>query len=105
MAHDTVSFDCTDDEREAAKNIAARAVSIRRQAGIRVSKGAEMDHMMDLIATHANGNPLDFDKMLAADDFNLAHDVFGIERHLDRSTGELTNFFSPRCSKREQVAA
>jgi hypothetical protein len=65
----------------------------------------EFDRMtlvMDLQATHANGCPLDFDKMLKADDFNLAHDAFGIANHIDRTTGKLTDCFLPRCSKHDE---
>lgn len=61
----------------------------------------EKSHRMDLQATHANGNPLDFKRFLEADDFNFIHDFCGIYRHLDRRTGKLNNFFSPRCSKHQ----
>ena len=54
--------------------------------------------VMDLCATHANGCPMNFEKLRAADDFNLLHDVAGIYRHMDRGTGKLTNFFRPRCA-------
>lgn len=57
-----------------------------------------MDATMDIEATHCSGNPLDLQKLLAADDFNFAHDVFGIRRHIDRATGKLMQCFSPRCS-------
>jgi hypothetical protein len=65
-----------------------------------------MDITMDITACHANGNPLDLEKLLAADDFNFMHDVFGIRDHLDRDDrsptgGQLLHFFSPRCSQRE----
>lgn len=58
---------------------------------------------MDLCAANdVNGNdPIDLDRLLAADDFNFAHDVFGIERHMDRDTGLLGDFFSPRFTARE----
>lgn len=62
---------------------------------------------MDIGAAHANGCKLDLDKLLKADDFNLCHDVFGISRHLDRNTGELTGWFVPRCAmptKKEKQA-
>jgi hypothetical protein len=61
-----------------------------------------MDATMDIEATHCSRNPLDLGKLLAADDFNFAHDVFGIRRHIDRTTGRLTRFFSPRCSLPEK---
>ena len=56
---------------------------------------------MDLTAVHANGTPLDLPKLLAADEFNFAHDINGITRHLDRNTGKLLHFFLPRCAKPE----
>lgn len=51
---------------------------------------------MDVTATHLNGCPLRLRDLLEADDFNFAHDVGGITRHLDRTTGKLTNCFLPR---------
>jgi len=54
---------------------------------------------MDLTATHLNGTPLDFNKLLSFDDFSFGHDVYGISSNLDRNTGELDNCFLPRCSK------
>jgi len=51
---------------------------------------------MDLTATHLNGCPLRLKDLLEADDFNFAHDVGGIARHIDRSTGQLTRCFLPR---------
>lgn len=56
--------------------------------------------MMDVSATHANGNPLRLADLLAANDFNFFHDIYGIARHLDRETGKLMNCFSPRFSAR-----
>lgn len=60
---------------------------------------------MDLTAVHANGNPMRLADLLAADDFNFAHDIVGISRFLDRNTGRLTDCFSPRFSARELAAA
>ncbi len=54
---------------------------------------------MDVSATHANGNPLRLADLLAADDFNFAHDLSGICNCLDRNTGKLTNNFRPRFSQ------
>lgn len=58
-----------------------------------------LDASMDLTATHANGNPLA--DLLGADDANFAHDIYGIRRHLDRTTGTLRNCFVPRFSAPE----
>ncbi|RJF82315.1 hypothetical protein D3877_19940 [Azospirillum cavernae] len=72
------------------------------------SGGPDVDHLevrMSLTACHLNGCPLDLDKLAAADDFNLLHDVIGIHRHVSRDTGELTDHFRPRCAARIQQAA
>lgn len=51
---------------------------------------------MDLIACHLNGCPLKLQEFLDADDFNFAHDFFGIRHHMNRQTGTLERFFLPR---------
>ena len=51
---------------------------------------------MDVTACHANGCPLKLMQFLEADDFNFAHDLFGINKHLNRTTGALEGFFLPR---------
>lgn len=63
--------------------------------------GVDYDRMtayMDIMACHANGRPLDLNKLLNAPSFDFSHDVFGIARHIDRRTGALLNCFVPRCS-------
>lgn len=51
---------------------------------------------MDITACHLNACPLRLVDLLAADDGNLAHDIGGIARHLDRETGDLRGCFVPR---------
>ena len=60
---------------------------------------------MDLLAADGgNGNdPLDWPRLLAADDFNFLHDMAGIASHLDRTTGRIDGFFRPRFCKVETV--
>lgn len=58
-----------------------------------------MSLTMDLSATNANGCPLDFAKLLAFDGFNFTHDIVGIMKHINRTTGKLENCFVPRCAK------
>ncbi len=58
-----------------------------------------LDLNMDITAVHANGNPLRLKDLLAADDFNFFHDLFGIRKHLNRKSGKLKGFFSPRFCK------
>lgn len=69
------------------------------QLNQKVDLGSAMDLEMDLVACHANGTPLDLVKLATADDFNLAHDMLGIRRHLNRITGELDGRFLPRCAR------
>ena len=82
-------------ELKTIRHIVDRAVRLGKKRGIEIGR---IDTEMDLIATHANGCKLKLDELLAADDFNFSHDVFGIQKHLDRSTGKLTGFFLPRFS-------
>ena len=48
---------------------------------------------MDLSATHCNGTPLDFNKLLAFNNSNSAHDIFGIMSHIDRNDGQIKHGF------------
>jgi len=61
--------------------------------------------VMDLTACHLNGCPLDLRRLLHAPDFDFAHDVWGIHRHIDRDTGELGDCFLPRFAQREVAGA
>lgn len=88
-----VSFKTTKDETIAIGMIVARAAKIASDAGLKIDC---MSLSMDLCAVHANGCPMDFYRLLSADDSNFAHDVFGIRRHLDRSSGKLMDCFRPR---------
>lgn len=56
---------------------------------------------MDLTAVHLNDTALDLVRLNEFDDFNFAHDVFGIQRHIDRTNGKLTRCFMPRCARRD----
>lgn len=60
-----------------------------------------IDTDMDLSACHANGCPLDFEKLANAPEADFMHDVFGIRKHINRTTGELMDCFLPRCAKPE----
>lgn len=92
----TISFKTTKEEYLLISKI------VKRTFAMRPDLGAILDYqslIMDITACHANGNPLRLAGLLKADDFNFAHDVFGIHRHIDRNTGELTDCFSPRFSQ------
>lgn len=98
-----VNFKTTPAEARTILAIVGRALSLNAKQG-----GPQLDRMslhMDIVACHKNGNPLDLDRLYAADDFNFAHDVFGIVRHIDRSTGQLGDMFSPRYHARTPAKA
>lgn len=58
----------------------------------------KMSLLMDMELAYKHFN-LDLDKLLTADDFNFAHDVCGIQRHIDRENLDFLNHFLPRCSR------
>ena len=72
--------------------------SIQRIAARTHTLVSGLDHLsltMDLGAAHI-ACPMRLDDLAEADDFNFLHDVGGIMRHIDRTTGELTDCFVPR---------
>ena len=71
----------------------------RADAACRLAGGPKIDRhdvAMSLTACHANGCPLDLEKLLAADDFNLLHDVSGIHRHISTEDAQLGGCLLPR---------
>ena len=76
------------DMYEVISQIAERACVLR----------PELDHvsvMMDLECVHER-TPLDLERLLGADDFNVMHDVIGINNCLNRETRKLERCFVPR---------
>jgi|TARA_R100000995_G_scaffold65538_1_gene34549 hypothetical protein len=75
-------------------DIADRAEAMADAHGVKYKR---LTAMMDVQGVHQSC-PLKLDELLAADDTNFAHDVFGIANHIDRSVypGKLTDCFRPR---------
>jgi hypothetical protein len=92
-----ISFRVTEYDSKAIRDIARRAAAFAMRHDIQYDFQTAM---MDITAVHANGTPLRLDDLLAFPDFDFAHDVFGIRRHLDRETGKLGGHFIPRCARR-----
>jgi len=81
--------------------IADRGLKLSFNNGLnRVKK---LDLMMDLEYAHGE-SPLDFEKLLAFDDGNFAHDIIGIYENFNRETLKMDNCFSPRCTLREGIS-
>lgn len=96
-----ISFDVTAADSALIHAIVDRAVALAKKHGGKLDR---LSTTMDLVATHLNGCPLDLAKFAAAPDDVIIHDVFGIARHLDRSTGRLGDCFDPKCSLPETAA-
>lgn len=81
-----------------------RAEPLFVEAGIVFDRGSLL---MDLDSCDETGDPLDYEKLLAFPDADFGHDIFGIRRHMDRSSwpGKLKNCFLPRCRLRLKVAS
>ena len=87
-----VKFNISKQDSKLVSSIVARAQRMEKRID-------NLSLTMDLTACHANGCPMDFKRLLDADDFNFTHDVGGITRHLNRETGQLEDCFLPRFSK------
>ena len=61
-----------------------------------------MSASMDLTACHLNGCPLKLQALLDSEPGDFRHDVFGIFKHIDRATGELTRCFLPRYADKKR---
>jgi hypothetical protein len=89
-------------DRDLIQKIFRRAQSLYEEHGV---KQDWLALHMDISACHLNGNPLRLDDLLAADAVNFMHDISGIHRHLDRTTGQLGGCFRPRFSVHESALA
>lgn len=76
---------------EAISRIAKRAVSLFPGAD-------KLTIEMDLEAAHKSVG-IDFDKLENFDDFNFMHDIVGIDKNINRNSGELGNCFLPRSAR------
>lgn len=84
-----LNWDASKEEYRLAEQIAERAHRLVPDYRI-------IDAEMDVMAVHLNDTKLRLQDLLEASDFEFAHDVFGIQRHIDRSTGKLQDCFMPR---------
>ena len=72
--------------------IANRAVELYKKLGHDLKY---MTVEMDLQVVH-HTRPLKLQEMLDSDNGNFGHDIAGINRHLNRDTGEMEDAFTPR---------
>lgn len=102
-----INFDVSSAERALIIRIVDRVMAMECLHREPSERRRSIEIEMDFCAVQNSSTPLDLSKLLAADDFNFAHDVFGIARHLDRrddseTAGELGGFFLPRYAIKSQ---
>jgi hypothetical protein len=85
------------EEYDLIGQIAARAADLAKQVGVDYKV---LDAFMDVDKVHGKYT-LRLRELLEADNSQFAHDVFGIATHLNRSSGELENFWTPRYAVQE----
>lgn len=74
------------EEADIVESIVERAVSIAASAGWTYQR---LEARMDIIVCHKYGCRMNLKALMNADDLQFSHDVFGIRRHLNRTTGRL----------------
>jgi hypothetical protein len=89
-------FETTPEERKLIQAIAQRAHKTALNGKI---KYPVIEAAMDITACHCNGCRLDLQKLLDAPEGDFGHDVLGIRKFIDRTTGEINRkAFQPRCA-------
>lgn len=92
-----VKFDVNPSEAKLITAIAERYAEVMKEhAKVTMTDEAVLSLRMDLTACHCNGCQLRLADLLAAAEFDLAHDVGGIRNCMDRTTGKLNGGFLPR---------
>lgn len=89
-----VKFDVSPAEAYTIGLISIRAESLCKADGARPYARAVVN--LDVTACHANGCKLKLSELASARDSDFMHDILGIRRNIDRTTGRLRNSFVPR---------
>jgi len=76
----------------------ALILEIANRASRELNCGDVVSTHMDLAAVHTHDCALDFRKLMAFDAAEFAHDIHGINLHLDREIFKLRHCFLPRCA-------
>jgi hypothetical protein len=90
----TPQFTATRSEYALIRAIVRRAIAMCEKLDLPIPNKVELE--MDLEATHCGGCELDLMRLLEARDGDFSHDIGGIRRHMDRTTGQLGGCFQPR---------
>lgn len=85
----SIKFNATAQEIDLITKVLERA---------KVTGIARRQMAMDLEATHCNGMPLCFQRLVDSNSVDFFHDIHGIAKAIDRTTGKLAQKFVPRCA-------
>lgn len=88
-----INWHVSRDDHNRIMDVVNRATAVASEYGINYPM---TEILMDLTAVHANGCPLKLADLAASPKFDFVHDVFGIRRHINRTTGQLEDCFVPR---------
>jgi len=85
-----INLNATPEDQKLIDEITLRAIQLGDFDALTIN--------MDLTATHLNGTPLKLAELLTFPKIDFMHDIYGINRHLNRETGEMMDCFLPRCA-------
>ena len=97
-----INWEANKKDMDTIHQIAIRYISYAPLRGVpKQYQRPLMDIEMDITVTHLNGNQLDLVRLLNAGDMDFYHDMIGIQKNLNRSTGQLNNCFVPRYTEHQ----
>jgi hypothetical protein len=70
-------------------------VIAKRAEAMGINVGGRLTLLMDL-ENADNEFTLRLEELLSAENSDFTHDIVGIQRHINRETGKIENFFVPR---------
>lgn len=95
-----ISFDVYKEDQVLIDRVVDRFIA---QYDPGVMEDYRTDIMMSITACHANGCPLDLEKLSISPCPVLCHDVWGIHQHLNHETGGLVGNFWPKTATRTRL--
>lgn len=95
-----INWNASKEDMLKVEAIVTRVINIAAEHGTKLNR---VGLTMDVTACHLNGCPIDLEQLLTADRADFMHDVYGIQNHIDRGTGELLDCFLPRYTCLESV--
>jgi hypothetical protein len=92
----TPTFQATEAERAILRKISDRAAELSIEFEIPYPT---LELEMDLLAAREDIVTLDLRRLLDSPIADFSHDIFGIRRFINRTTGEVEGCFVPRCAR------